>query len=325
MRRSLTILAVGALSGPALAQFIMGFEPPIVADDAGILLTGQDDWYIPVAGSSDYNAYTYQNNALNVPQNPEGDDQFIGGLSLGGTAFARAQRDVGFAFADVIAVSYDVLARYDGTLPATQNLGSFSTNPFLAANPQTHACYNQLNTWVNVATADAWHARYLAFNAAGAMDAQPGREPGSEWSNLEVNVWYRLRTVINFNQNRITEVSIQKVGGAVTTVQPVDYYLAGGQAGGLPRTTAVRFFAGGTTLGNLIAADNLRIEAVSVPCPGDLDGDGDVDQSDLGILLSDYGCVSPPEPDCPGDADGDGDTDQSDLGILLGAYGAVCR
>lgn len=51
---------------------------------------------------------------------------------------------------------------------------------------------------------------------------------------------------------------------------------------------------------------------------GDLDGDGDVDQSDLGIMLSDYGCTGG---DCPGDADGDGDTDQSDLGILLANYG----
>jgi hypothetical protein len=54
-------------------------------------------------------------------------------------------------------------------------------------------------------------------------------------------------------------------------------------------------------------------------CAGDLNGDGDTDQSDLGILLADYGCTRT----CPGDLDGDGDTDQSDLGILLADYG--CR
>ncbi len=48
---------------------------------------------------------------------------------------------------------------------------------------------------------------------------------------------------------------------------------------------------------------------------GDLDGDGDVDQADLGILLSCYGTS-----DC-GDLDGDGDTDQADLGLLLANYG----
>ncbi len=50
--------------------------------------------------------------------------------------------------------------------------------------------------------------------------------------------------------------------------------------------------------------------------PGDLDGDGDVDQADLGLLLSCYGSG-----DC-GDIDGDGDTDQADLGALLANYGA---
>ncbi|MFG0253152.1 MAG: hypothetical protein ACF8NJ_09795 [Phycisphaerales bacterium JB038] len=49
---------------------------------------------------------------------------------------------------------------------------------------------------------------------------------------------------------------------------------------------------------------------------GDLDGDGDVDQADLGILLASYG------KDAGGDLDGDGDTDQADLGILLANYGS---
>jgi hypothetical protein len=56
----------------------------------------------------------------------------------------------------------------------------------------------------------------------------------------------------------------------------------------------------------------------SVGVLGDLDGDGCVGQSDLGILLASYNI------DGGGDLDGDGDTDQSDLGILLGNYGAGC-
>jgi hypothetical protein len=58
-----------------------------------------------------------------------------------------------------------------------------------------------------------------------------------------------------------------------------------------------------------------------VPLAGDLDGDGDVDQSDLGILLADWGCTGG---GCSGDCDGDGDTDQSDLGILLAHWGQEC-
>ena len=56
--------------------------------------------------------------------------------------------------------------------------------------------------------------------------------------------------------------------------------------------------------------------------PGDIDGDGDVDQSDLGILLAAYSSCEGDEywnPDA--DLDGNGCVDQSDLGILLANYG----
>ncbi len=52
--------------------------------------------------------------------------------------------------------------------------------------------------------------------------------------------------------------------------------------------------------------------------PGDLDGDGDVDLSDLAILLASYNT------DAGGDLDGDGDTDLADLAILLAGYGRSC-
>ncbi len=52
--------------------------------------------------------------------------------------------------------------------------------------------------------------------------------------------------------------------------------------------------------------------------PGDFNGDGCVDQSDLGHLLSAYGQSD------AGDIDGDGDTDQADLGELLAHYLEGC-
>jgi hypothetical protein len=54
---------------------------------------------------------------------------------------------------------------------------------------------------------------------------------------------------------------------------------------------------------------------IRIGVPGDLDGDGDVDLSDLGILLASFGV------DDGGDINGDGVTDLADLGILLSNYG----
>lgn len=54
---------------------------------------------------------------------------------------------------------------------------------------------------------------------------------------------------------------------------------------------------------------------------GDLDGDGDVDLSDLAKLLAHYGQVGVTPAD--GDLDGDGDVDLTDLAMLLANYGAA--
>ncbi len=74
--------------------------------------------------------------------------------------------------------------------------------------------------------------------------------------------------------------------------------------------------------GQEITGDISAIAEIAIcPYPGcssDLDGDCDVDQADLGELLSSYG------QDDGGDLDGDGDTDQADLGALLAEYGNVC-
>ena len=53
------------------------------------------------------------------------------------------------------------------------------------------------------------------------------------------------------------------------------------------------------------------------PCPADIDGNGVVDASDLGIFLAYWG----PKP-TNGDFNGDGVADAADLGILLAAWGS---
>lgn len=58
-------------------------------------------------------------------------------------------------------------------------------------------------------------------------------------------------------------------------------------------------------------------------CPGDLDGDGDVDVADLAILLANFGAIAGVSA-ADGDLDRDGDVDVADLAILLANYGTIC-
>ncbi len=58
-------------------------------------------------------------------------------------------------------------------------------------------------------------------------------------------------------------------------------------------------------------------------CFGDLDGDGDVDLTDLAQLLAHYGMTEGAAYE-DGDLDGDGDVDLSDLAALLAVYGTSC-
>lgn len=54
----------------------------------------------------------------------------------------------------------------------------------------------------------------------------------------------------------------------------------------------------------------------TTPCVGDLDGDGVVEASDLGLLLAVWGTAGG-----SADLDDDGVVSASDLGVLLGAWG----
>jgi hypothetical protein len=86
--------------------------------------------------------------------------------------------------------------------------------------------------------------------------------------------------------------------------------------------TRTRVFDGeipGKEVTGTLGSANVRILCAN-GCVGDLDGDCDVDHSDLGILLADWGCHDPVN-GCAGDLDGNDETDHSDLGILLADWG----
>ncbi len=60
-----------------------------------------------------------------------------------------------------------------------------------------------------------------------------------------------------------------------------------------------------------------------ITCPGDLDGDDDIDLADLAQLLANYGTTSGAIYE-DGDLDADGDVDLGDLAALLAVYGTTC-
>lgn len=61
---------------------------------------------------------------------------------------------------------------------------------------------------------------------------------------------------------------------------------------------------------------------VVLPCPADFNGDYNVDLTDLGILLSNFGMTGATSAD--GDTNGDGLVNLTDLGQVLSDFGALC-
>ncbi len=64
--------------------------------------------------------------------------------------------------------------------------------------------------------------------------------------------------------------------------------------------------------------------AYEYQCTGDLDGDGEIDLSDLAALLAQYGATTGAVY-ADGDLDQDGDVDLSDLAALLAVYATTCE
>jgi len=86
-------------------------------------------------------------------------------------------------------------------------------------------------------------------------------------------------------------------------------------------TLQIRFVASDLGSGSVVEAgvDEIRIFAAGcadAPCVGDLDGDGQVDGADVGLMLADWGSNDP-----AADQNGDGAVNGADLGLLLGAWG----
>lgn len=243
----------------ASAQYETGFEN-ISGSPSGVVLTGQDGYYIPSGTTSiDFNCYTYSGNALGYVQNPDGGSQFISGVGPGNGTFARAQRDIDYIFdPGVWKFEYDMACQFLLTGVSTNNIGSFSVR---FSNANNLNAYIHLASWVDPNNPTSFNFFYLAYDAAGTQFAAPGLSPGPGWEGLSLNHWYRLWTTVDLASNLITEVGIiDLTTGIQNTASPSQWYLYGGSAGSggyLPE--AHRFFAGGGSDGNTTAWDNLHI------------------------------------------------------------------
>jgi hypothetical protein len=321
-------LGAGLLAcGVASAQWVSPFEPPTyTGSPEGTGLAGQDLFYIPEATtpSTDCFVYTYEGNVLGIPDNPGGGAQFVGATGLGDGSYARGQRTEEGTWGDQTGVwtaSFDIAAAFLGTPPTADNLGSWSSQPLDDPLAPTQCGFITLVQWTDPAIATNWEANYLAYDAAGTY-MYPATPADPAFHHLPLNHWYRWSTTVDFDTNMIRRIAITDLAtGGTVSEEPVEWYLAGGAAGGLPGPTGLRFFAGcGSYYGNTLAFDNVAI------CPfvsGDLDWDGDVDLSDLAQLLANYGMTTGATYE-DGDLNGDGDVDLTDLAQLLAQYGATC-
>lgn len=131
----------------------------------------------------------------------------------------------------------------------------------------------------------------------------------------------------------ITEYDRLSVGGAATLggelrINLVNGFIpsAGQQFTVLTASNITGTFAtisGPGTYSASYTPTSVIVTVVTPPCMGDVNGDNQINLSDLTVLLSHFGLGSGATL-ADGDLDGDGDVDLSDLAALLGRFGASC-
>ena len=154
-------------------------------------------------------------------------------------------------------------------------------------------------SWTDLGDIVAW--------PAGILQTLVPVYPVAEWQSVQIDIDLVADT---FDFSWGTGGTVSPVAQGVAFRSPPLAFL--------DRFTVV-FFSGSWATQEFYV-DNVTV-TVGSGCVGDLDGDGDTDLADLGILLADFGCMPPPN--CVGDLDNDGDTDLADLGILLADFGCT--
>jgi hypothetical protein len=88
-----------------------------------------------------------------------------------------------------------------------------------------------------------------------------------------------------------------------------------------PATGAPGFLLTYDTAFDIRGVESVPVGGGGPDCPGDTNGSGTVDSTDLNAVLAAFGFVGAGN---PADVDGDGDVDSADLNLVLAAFGDVC-
>ncbi len=294
--RTVAVLTAGfCFASVANAQFITDFDSYIAGSD----LNGQDNWYLPPVGGVSLDVVDAATNPWGFPANPAGGGaNWVGGdVVQAGNLFGRSQRNINWGGTGVWAVYYDFAWSYNGILPATQNLASFSLQHSLSAAGMGL----NLVSFEDPLTAVGAQHLYIYYDANNVQHAQPGKDYGPDWNNLPSHMWHRFMTVIDWDTDRVVCVSITNLatGLSAAASPPVGDPLLIQAIAGVTHPEGFRLFTGGTTLGNIGAWDNLAIT-----CYADCEKDGDKDVFDYLCFLSAF-AASEPYADCECDGDWD--------------------
>lgn len=233
-----------------------GFEilDGFAASAFGTILTGQNAYYVPQGGkSADLQAFTYADNALELPLNPRGGQQFVGGAAPGDRLPSKAQRDISFD-PNSCEFGFDIVVSHRGGRPADKAIGGVSIEQF--SGPQLMVA---IATWSDPNLATTWDAEYIWYDAAGQQLQE--RVPAAAFQNMPADHWYQWGTLVDFLSNRITAVSIMDLSTMeIVVYEPPDRYLSGGQSrvSARPSPMSFRLFlAGSESSGNILGIDNI--------------------------------------------------------------------
>jgi C1A family cysteine protease len=180
----------------------------------------------------------------------------------------------------------------------------------------------------------------LAGSSAGDYDVDGGptrlTSPVFDFAGLDPIVsywrWYHISTT--WNDELVVQIS-NDAGSSWATVESIDdrqtwTYVEWKVSDYVTPTSQVqvRFIADDSPNDSLVEAlvDDFSVTVLvceETGCFGDLDGDNDIDLTDLAQLLANYGMTSGAEY-ADGDLDADGDVDLADLAALLAVYGTSC-